>query len=103
MLRVLVIGYNKMLCSLISGAIFKGHKVVGAMRVDRVNYSKFALFLKDIFAPSHDFSILKAFGVYDIKAPSVNSEEFIRANTAQLTVILLYYQGIAAQILIFGR
>ncbi len=78
MLRVLVIGYNKMLCSLISGTIFKGHKVVGAMRVDRVNYSKFALFLKDIFAPSHDFSILKAFGVYDIKAPSVNSEEFIR-------------------------
>ena len=77
MLRVLVIGYNKMLSALVSGCVYSGHKVVGALRVDRVNYSKFALFLKDIFNPSHDLSIINAFGVYDIKAPSVNSPEFI--------------------------
>ena len=78
MLRVLVVGYDKMLNALISGSVYSGHKVVGALRCDRVNYSKFTLFLKDIFAPSHDYSLLKAFGVYDIKAPSINSEEFVK-------------------------
>lgn len=78
MLRVLVVGYDKMLSALISGCVYSGHKVVGALRCDRVNYSKFTLFLKDIFAPSHDYSLIKAFGVYDIKAPSINSKEFIK-------------------------
>ena len=76
MLRVLVVGYDKMLNALISGSVYSGHKVVGALRCDRVNYSKFTLFLKDIFAPSHDLAIIKAFGVYDINAPSINSDEF---------------------------
>ena len=78
MLRVLVVGYNKMLSALISGSVYSGHKVVGALRCDRVNYSKFTLFLKDIFAPSHDLSLLRAFGVYDVKAPSINSKEFVK-------------------------
>lgn len=77
MLKVLVVGYDKMLNALVSGCVYSGHKVVGAMRVDRVNYSKFALFFKDIFNPSMDLSILKAFGIYDVNAPSVNSAEFI--------------------------
>lgn len=76
MLRVLVVGYDKMLNALISGSVYSGHRVVGAMRIDRVNYSKFALFLKDIFAPSHDLAIIKAFGVQDINAKSINSKEF---------------------------
>lgn len=76
MLRVLVIGYDKMLNALISGSVYAGHRVVGAMRIDRVNYSKFTLFLKDIFAPSHDLAIIKAFGARDIRAKSVNSNEF---------------------------
>ncbi len=78
MLRVLVVGYNKMLSALISGSVYSGHKVVGALRCDRVSYSKFTLFLKDIFAPSHDLSLLRAFGVYDVKAPSINSKEFVK-------------------------
>ena len=78
MLRVLVVGYDKMLNALISGSVYSGHKVVGAMRIDRVNHSKFTLFLKDIFAPSHDLAIIKAFGAKDIKASSINSKEFIK-------------------------
>lgn len=78
MLRVVVVGYDKMLSALISGSVYAGHKVVGAMRIDRVNYSKFTLFLKDIFAPSHDYSLIKAFGSKDICAKSVNSKDFIK-------------------------
>lgn len=77
-MKVIVVGYDKMLSALVSGSIYAGHEVVGALRIDRVNLSEFALFLKDVFNPSHDFSILRAFGVYDIKAKSINSKEFIK-------------------------
>lgn len=66
-----------MLASLIEGAVLKGHDVVGAIRIDRVKYSNFALFFKDIFNPSYDFSFLKSRKIYDIKAHSVNSKKFL--------------------------
>lgn len=75
-MRVVVVGYDKMLAALVSGAIEAGHKVVGALRVDRVKYNDFILSLKDVFAPSVDHMFLKSYGVYDIKANSVNSKEF---------------------------
>ena len=55
-MRVVVIGYGKMLAALISGVKAREHDVVGALRIDRVKYSKFTLFFKDIFAPSVDFA-----------------------------------------------
>lgn len=76
MLKVLIVGYDKMLSALISGTVYSGHKVVGVLRNDRVNYSKFTLFFKDFLAPSRDYSLLKAFGAYDVKASSINSPEF---------------------------
>ena len=76
MLRVLVVGYNKMLSALISGSVYSGHKVVGALRCDRVSYSKFTLFLKDIFAPSKDYSYIKSKNLQEIKTKSVNSKKF---------------------------
>lgn len=88
-MRILVVGYGKMLAALISGAKAalgcdnnrnnenQNNKIVGALRIDRVKYSKFTLFFKDIFAPSTDYSFIKSHKIYDIKAPSVNSKEFI--------------------------
>lgn len=87
-MRVLVIGYGKMLAALISGVKTtvcygncvqnhsQNHTIVGAFRIDRVKYSKFTLFFKDIFAPSVDYSFIKSHNIYDIKASSVNSKEF---------------------------
>ncbi len=86
-MRIVIVGYGKMLAALVSGAKTitgnkgsenqsKGHEIVGALRVDRVKYSNFTLFFKDIFAPSTDYSFLKSHKIYDIKAPSVNSKEF---------------------------
>lgn len=77
-MKVVIVGYDKMLAALVSGAIESGHKVVGALRSNRVKYNDFTLFFKDVFAPSHDYMFLKSYGVYDIKAPSVNSKEFIK-------------------------
>ncbi len=77
MLSVVVIGYGKMLASLIDGIRFKGHKVVGVLRYDRVRFSKSALFFKDIFNPSKDLSFIKSIGLKDINALSVNSKEFV--------------------------
>ena len=75
MLKVVVIGYDKMLSSLISGVIASNNKVVGVLRNERVKINKFLLFFKDIFAPSKDLSFIKSYKLNDIKAPSVNSKE----------------------------
>lgn len=78
MLKVVIIGYGEMFASLINGTRFKGHKIVGVLRYDRVRFSKSALFFKDIFNPSKDLSFIKSVGLKDIKAESVNSKEFIK-------------------------
>ncbi len=78
MLKVIVVGYDKMLSSLVSGALESGHKVVGVLRCDRYRIPAPLLFIKDIFAPSIDLSFIKSYSIYDIKANSVNSKEFKR-------------------------
>lgn len=77
MLKVVVIGYDKMLSSLISGVIASNNKVVGVLRNERVKINKLLLFFKDIFAPSKDLSFIKSYKIKDIKATSVNSKEFL--------------------------
>ena len=77
-MRAVIVGYDKMLAALVSGVIESGHDVAGVLRSDRVKYNNFTLFFKDIFAPSRDYMFLKSYKVYDIKAPSVNSKEFVR-------------------------
>lgn len=76
MLKVIIAGYDKMLAALINGAVDKGHEVVGVIRIDRVKYNRFTLFLKDIFAPSKDLSYIKSKKIHEIKTNSVNSKCF---------------------------
>lgn len=77
-MNIVVAGYDKMLAALILGAKLRNHNILGAFRIDRVKYSNFTLFFKDIFAPSIDYSFLKSHNIYDIKANSVNSKEFLK-------------------------
>lgn len=77
-MNIVVVGYGKMFSNLILGVLESGHKVVGVFRNDRVSYSNFFRFFKDIFAPSADYSFIKSLGLYDIDADSVNSEKFRR-------------------------
>ncbi len=76
-LKVIIVGYDKMLAALANGVTISGNDVVGILRTDRVKYSPLTLFFKDIFAPSRDFSYIKSYNLYDIKARSINSKEFI--------------------------
>ena len=76
-MNIVIVGYDKMLAALISGAKFKGHNIVGVFRIDRVRYSKPALFFKDIFNASNDLSFIKSHKLYDIKADSVKSKAFL--------------------------
>ena len=77
MLKVVLTGYDKMLYSLIEGIKSTEHEIVGVFRNDRIKYSPFELFFKDIFNPSKDFVNIKANKLYDIKGRSVNSDKFI--------------------------
>ena len=76
MAKVVLVGYDKMLYSLIEGVQSAGHKILGVFRCDRIKYSPFELFFKDIFNPSADYTIIKSKKLYDIKGQSVNDEKF---------------------------
>ena len=77
MAKIVIVGYGQMLYSLIQASIENNHRILGVFRNDRLKYSEFELFFKDIFNPSKDYTIIKSKKLYDIKAPSVNSEKFI--------------------------
>lgn len=78
MAKVVLVGYEKMLYSLIEGIKeSKDHEILGVFRSDRIKYNKIELFFKDIFNPSGDYTIIKANKLYDIKGNSVNGEEFL--------------------------
>lgn len=77
MAKVVLVGYGQMLNSLIEGILeTKENEILGVFRTDRIKYSKFTLFFKDIFAPSFDYTNIKYYKLYDIKGESVNGEEF---------------------------
>jgi methionyl-tRNA formyltransferase len=76
MLKVVIVGYGEMASSLMLGVMESGHQVVGVFRWERVNSNPFSLMIKDVFNPSTFFSFLKSFNLYDIKATSVNGQDF---------------------------
>lgn len=79
-MNIILVGYGQMLSSLIEGIekLDKNDfKIAGVFRTDRVKYSKFGLFFKDIFNQSQDYSFIKNKKLYDIKGTGVNSREFI--------------------------
>jgi methionyl-tRNA formyltransferase len=78
MSRVVLVGYGQMLYSLIKGIKSSSHEIIGVFRLDRVRYSAFNLFFKDIFNPSEDYTIIKSQNLKEINAKSVNDKNFIK-------------------------
>lgn len=76
MAKVVLVGYGQMLYSLIEGIKETKHEILGVFRNDRRRYNNFELFLKDMFNPSKDYTIIKSQKLYDIKGNSVNSQKF---------------------------
>ncbi len=100
MLKIIIAGYDKMLAALINGAIDTGHEVVGVIRIDRVKYNRFTLFLKDIFAPSKDLSYIKSKNLKEIKTNSVNSKkfrDFIKKSKADLILVGSWSEKFSAE------
>ncbi len=78
MAKVVLVGYGKMLYSLIEGIENSNHEILGVFRNDRLKYSNFELFFRDVFNPSADYTIIKSKKLYDIKGNSVNGEKFFK-------------------------
>lgn len=75
-MKIVIVGYDKMFSNLIMGTLDSKHKIVGVFRHERVLYSPFILFFKDIFASGKDLSFIKSYKLHEIKARSVNSVQF---------------------------
>lgn len=67
-----------MASALLLGCIESGHEVVGILRHERIKMNPFMRFFKDIFNPEDFFVLAKNYGVSEIKAKSVNSDEFFQ-------------------------
>lgn len=77
-MKIVIVGYDKMLSNLILGTLDSKHRIVGVFRHERVTIHPFLLFFKDIFAQGKDFAFIKSLNLHEIKARSVNSKEFRR-------------------------
>lgn len=75
-MKIVVIGYSKMFAAIIRAVLNSKHELVGVMRHERVKFSPLRLWFKDIINPSTDITFIKSKNLYEIKANSVNSEEF---------------------------
>ena len=76
--RIVVVGYSEMMAAVIGGAEDAGCQVVGALRSEAIQYNPFFLKCKDYLNPSKDCSYLRNKKIYEIKAQSINSEDFKR-------------------------
>lgn len=78
-MKIVVVGYGEMFCSLIAGILNSEHEIVGVFRHENLIYPPLIRFLHDFLCPGEERIFTKTLGLFDIKAKSVNSEKFIKA------------------------
>lgn len=89
-MKIIIVGYGEMFQSLISGVLQAKHEIVGVFRHENVIYSPFKRFIKDKLFASKDYKFIKVLNLYEIKAKSVNSKEFIQEiNRLEPDIILV--------------
>ena len=76
MLKVVVVGYGEMFSNIVAGTLDSGSKIVGVFRHDRVKYPRFVRFIKDLINPDTDYNYIHSYNLHEIKANSINSEQF---------------------------
>jgi len=87
MLRVVIIGYGETASSLMLGVMKTRHKLVGIKRWEKSN--PLLGFLKDTLWPDQLTTLIKANGIKEIQAESVNSPAFLREIRALKADVLL--------------
>lgn len=75
-MKIVIVGYGEMLQAVVSGVLKTKHQVVGVFRHENVLYRTFFSRLFEKIKPSIDFNYIRTLKLYDIKANSVNSQEF---------------------------
>ena len=79
MLNVIIVGTGEMASSMLLGVQEAGHKVVGFFRRESTLGQPIKKAFRDMFAPSDFFLLAKNAKITEIKAKSVNSDEFRQA------------------------
>ena len=77
-MKIILIGYGEMASSLLLGAIESGHEIVGAIRHNTIKMHPFKRFFKDIFNAEEFLVLMRKYKIKEIKAKSVNSDEFFK-------------------------
>lgn len=75
-MKIVILGAGQMLTNLIAGCLDSGANIVGVFRYDKVRLPLVDSFLVDMFNPSKEYSYIKSYKLYEIKAKSANSVEF---------------------------
>lgn len=76
-MKVVLVGKGQMLCSLIEGCkSCGGVEIVGVFRYENLIEPAWRLFLTDFFKPSVENTLIKKYGLRDLRFSSVNSKEF---------------------------
>lgn len=78
-MRIVIVGYGEMFQALISGVLKTQHEIVGVFRQERVKMNPIERIIKDLLSPTNDYNFIKTYKLKEIKAKSVNSDEFIQA------------------------
>jgi len=78
-MNVIITGYGGMFRALIEGVLKSKHNISGVLRHERVIKSPLKLYFDDAALPSDDYLFIKNHKLHEIKASSVNSENFRQA------------------------
>lgn len=75
-MRVVILGKGLMLANLVLGVKDAGAEIVGVFRYEYTSENRFKLFLKDLFNPSPEVTLLKELGINQIRLKSTDSKAF---------------------------
>jgi methionyl-tRNA formyltransferase len=88
-MRVVILGKGLMLANLVLGAKDAGADIVGVFRYEHTCENRFKLFLKDLFNPEPEVTLLKELKVNQIRLKSANSQAFKKLLISQNVDLVL--------------
>lgn len=75
-MKVVILGKGLMLANLVLGAMDAGAEIVGVFRYEQTCVNPVKLFLKDLFNPDPEVTLLKELGINQIRLKSANGQRF---------------------------
>ena len=88
-MKVVILGKGLMLANLVLAAKDAGANIVGVFRYEYTNENRFKLFLKDLFNPEPEVTLLKELKIAQIRLKSANSKAFRNILISQNVDLLL--------------